>query len=169
MVAKIGTTMKRLAASLVMVLAVASCSGLALSPSEHSGNGPTSTPIVSQGQCPDWTLPPDVGPSPVPGITVRAVDKGHLEIANETSQTYYYRVSAWSTDLLVCGLGVTESEYVRGPIKAGETIEVGEGSTKKVPVTVGIWDQPCGEACSSPPIGWIFLPVSSIEPVPESS
>lgn len=161
--------MKRLAAAFVMLLAVAACGSSTMGTSAAPTASPTRSPIESQGQCPNWTLPPDVGPSPVPGITVRAVDRGHFEITNATGRTYYYRVSTWFTDLLDCGLGVTESETVRGPIKAGETIEVGEGSTKKVSVTVGIWDQPCGEACSSPPIGWIFVPVSSIEPAPESS
>ena len=165
--------MKRIAAALVMLLVVAACgssiSGESDLPSASPTESPMESPIESQGQCANWTLPPDVGPSLVPGITVRAVDKGHFEITNATSRTYYYRVSAWFTDLLDCGLGVTESEYMRGPIKAGETIEVGEGSTKLVSVTVGIWDHPCGEACSSPPIGWIFVPMSSVEPVPEYS
>lgn len=161
--------MKRLAAALIMLLAVAACGSSTIGTSAAPTASPTRSPIKSHGQCPNWTVPPDVGSGPVPGITVRAIDRGRFEITNATGRTYYYRVSAWFTDLLDCGLGVTESEYVRGPIKAGETIEVGEGSTKLVSVTVGIWDHPCGEPCTSTPIGWIFIPVSPIEPVPEHS
>jgi hypothetical protein len=68
---------------------------------------------------------------------------------------------------LDCGRGIVEQEAVRGPIAAGETIEFGEGSTPDIPVTVGIWDRPCGEACYAPPIGLIVVPVSSVEPRPE--
>jgi hypothetical protein len=68
---------------------------------------------------------------------------------------------------LVCGRGITEEEMERGPIAAGATVDVAAGSTPNVPVTVGIWDRPCGEACSAPPIGLIVVPVSSVEPVPQ--
>jgi len=140
--------------------------GSTASASEVVSAPPSESPGIS-GQCPDRSMPPDRGPSPVDGISVRAIDKGHLEITNATSRTYYYRVSRWVTMQLDCGRGITEQEAVRGPIAAGETIQVGEGSTPDAPVAVGIWDRPCGEACSAPPMGWIVVPVSSVEPVPQ--
>jgi hypothetical protein len=163
-------TMKPLAAGLVLLLAAAACA----SPVGSGSEPPTGSPIPRasdpSGACaPLFTGPPDAGPNLVPGITVRAIDKRHTEITNATNRTYYYRVSAWHSDLLACGFGVTESEFQRGPIASGETVEVGEGSAPRLPIAVGIWDQMCGEACSSPPIGWMFVPVSSIEPVPEST
>lgn len=142
--------------------------GSTASASEVVPAPPSESPSVS-GQCPDQSWPPYGGPSPVSGISARAIDKGNLEITNATSRTYYYRVSSWVAWQLVCGRGIVEEEAVRGPIGAGETIKIGDGSTPDVPVTVGIWDQPCGEACTGPPIGLIVVPVSSVEPMPQNT
>jgi hypothetical protein len=171
--------LRLLALSLAAPLLAAACLAQA-SPSAPTmtttGSTASASEVVSappseshgiSGQCADRSWPPYRGPSPVIGISVRAIDKGHLEITNATSRTYYYRVSRWVTMQLDCGRGVTEQEAVRGPIAAGETIEIGGGSTPDVPATVGIWDRPCGEACSAPPIGLIVVPVSSVEPVPQ--
>ena len=130
---------------------------------------PATDPASISRQCPNQTWPPYGAPDPVPGISVTAKDKGHTEIINATSRTYYYQLSRWPTDQLVCGLGQHEQGLQKGPIAAGRTVEIGEGSTPDVPVTIEIWDAPCGEGCDRPPIGAYVVPVSTIEPVPMST
>ena len=119
--------------------------------------------------CPNQTWPPYDAPDPVAGISITAVDKGHTRIANSTGETYYYEVSHWPTGRLVCGLGLYEQRGQTGPIKAGKTVDIGEASAPDVPMTIKIWDAPCGEGCDRPPIGAYVVPVSTIEPTPLST
>lgn len=146
--------------------ATATTPGAVASPSEPPALPSDSFP--ASPQCPDHTWPPyRVGP--VAGISVRAINKGHTEITNPTNRTYYYRVSRWSAAHLLCGHDLVEHEVERGPIAAGETIDYTGGSTPDAPLTVAIWDGPCGEACHRPPIGLYVVSVSSVEPVPIST
>ena len=130
---------------------------------------PAIDPASIAGQCPNQTWPPYGAPDPVSGISVTAKDKGHTQITNATSRTYYYQLSRWPTDQLVCGMGRHEEALQKGPIAAGRTVEIGEASTPEVPVTIEIWDAPCGEGCERPPIGAYVVPVSPTEPVPVST
>lgn len=130
---------------------------------------PATDPATISSQCPNQTWPPYDAPDPVPGISVTAKDKGHTLITNASDETYYYEVSRWPTDQLVCGLGQHEQGLQSGPIAGGSTVEIGEGSTPDIPVTIEIWDAPCGEGCDRPPIGAYVVPVSTIEPVPVST
>lgn len=99
-----------------------------------------------------------------------AIDRLHAQIINSTSQTYYYRISRWPTEQLVCGFGRHEQDLQDGPIAATETVEFSESSTPDTPVTVAIWDEPCGEGgCDGPPMGLYVVPISTVEPSPISS
>ena len=103
--------------------------------------------------------------APVPGISLRAIDKAHFEVRNATARRYYFAVYSWQTaDNLVCGRGVTFRESIEGSVDPGSTFLVDGGSTPEMPATVSIWDAPCGEACDRPPIGQDVVPLSSIEP-----
>jgi hypothetical protein len=114
-----------------------------------------------------FTAPPFDALPPVPGISVRVIDKAHFEVTHVTDRDYYLKVVTWSTeDNLVCGRGITGHDGFASPLFAGTTVQAGGGSTVEVPVTVAIWDRPCGEACSDPPIGEIIVPISMVEPPP---
>ena len=103
--------------------------------------------------------------APVPGISLRAIDKAHFELRNATARRYYFAVYSWQTaDNLVCGRGVTFRESIAGSVDPGSTFLVDGGSTPEMPATVSIWDAPCGEACDRPPLGQYVVPLSSIEP-----
>lgn len=99
------------------------------------------------------------------------IDKGHLEVTNRTGVTYFGRVMAWVTeDRLECGRGVLGQDSPIGRIGPGETVAWADGSTRERPVTVEIWDHPCGEGCEGTPIGVYLVPISSVEPpVPGST
>jgi len=107
---------------------------------------------------------------PVPGVAVRAINKGRFEITNGTSLTYYGGVTTWVTeDDLVCGRGVIGHDSLVGRIAPGATVDWSGGSTADVPLTVAIWDSPCGEGCYRTPVGAYVVPISSVEPVPLST
>ncbi len=112
-------------------------------------------------ECADWTLPPSVGLATVSGLSVRSIDRAHVQITNTTRRTYYLRVRDWQPALLVCGWRLISEEMAEGPIALGETLVVGVGGSA---VTVEIWDRPCGEGCVRPPIGFVLVPMSSLEP-----
>ena len=129
----------------------------------------TSTFVVADLTCGDlFTPPPYDALAPVPGISIQVIDKAHFEVTNATNRDYYFEVVTWSTeDNLVCGRGVTGHDSFGSPVPPGQTVEVDGGSTVDFPVTVAIWDYPCGEACSDPPIGELVVPISMVEPPPE--
>ncbi len=112
-------------------------------------------------KCP-YTLPPSGGRLPVPGISLRSLDRAHVEIANTTSRTYYYRVAAWVVLELDCGRGLVDYEMALSPIAPEETALV--GVMQDVPISVEVWDRPCGEGCVRPPVGVVVVPMSSLEP-----
>ena len=138
---------------------------LAIEEVSFTGDGSTSP----SPECPNQTWPPYEAPNPIAGISIVVRDKGHFEITNATSATYYYEIGRWPTAQLVCGLGRIEQGMQSGPVGAGKTVQIGEGSTADVPITVKIWDAPCGDGCDRPPIGSYLVPVSTIEPVPVST
>lgn len=136
------------------------------SPSARASALPSQSPDDSPRICPDFFTPPPYDAfRPVPGISVRAIDKGHIEITNASSRAYYFGVSHWVTEEnLVCGRGVIDHSSRGGRIARGATVERLGGSTPEVPVTVAVWANPCGEGCNRPPIGNYVVPVSSVEP-----
>ena len=126
-------------------------------PSPSLGKSPpiSQGPGVSPAPCTDFFTPPPYDTfSPVPGILVRAIDKGQFEITNATSRSYYFGVSEWITeDNLVCGRGVTEHRAPRVRLRPGVTVKAFGGSTPEIPVTVAIWVDSCGQGCNGVPIG----------------
>jgi hypothetical protein len=147
-------------------------------PSPSAVASPTASPAPrsfaaspsAHAQCPDFTPPPYDSFEPVVGISIRVINKGLFEITNATKKSYYGKVFKWTTESnLVCGQGVLGHDSVLGRIAPGATLRWSAGSTTDVPVTVEIWDRPCGEGCYEGSIGAYLLPVSSIEPVPISS
>jgi hypothetical protein len=136
------------------------------SPSAGPSQASSPTPDISPAVCTDFFTPPPYDAfRPVPGISVRAIDKTHFEIANTTSRTYYIGVTSWDTeDNLVCGRGVIDHSNNGGRLRPGRTVQRGGGSTPEVPLTVSIWANPCGEGCYRKPIGQYVVPLSSIEP-----
>jgi hypothetical protein len=125
------------------------------------------TAPTPQSECPDFTPPPYDSFEPVPGVSVRVINKGLFEVTNTTDRAYFGKVFTWQTEAnLVCGQGVLGHDSVIGQIAPGSTVQWFSGSTPDVPMTVEIWDSPCGEGCYREPLGAYLLPVSSIEPVP---
>ena len=145
------------ASACVPVLTASPTAGVPMLPSESPG---------AAGKCPGQTWPPYGASDSVAGISVGAIARGHTRITNASHQTYYYRASHWPTAQLVCGRGRYEQGGQTGPIAAGKNVDIGEGSTPDVPMSVEIWDRPCGEGCDRQPIGAYVVPVSSVEPVP---
>jgi len=129
---------------------------------------PTATLGTPAATCGDmFTAPPYDDLAPVPGLSVRSIDKAHFEIINTSDRQYYFAVFYWVTeDDLVCGRGVIARDSVAGPIGPGSTFVVDGGSTPQSPVTVSIWGDPCGDGCTRTPIGEYLIPISSVEPPP---
>jgi len=120
--------------------------------------------------CPGDTWPPYDVPSELPGVSVQALDQYHLVILNNTGRDYSYRISGWEAAQLETCVGLAELEVERGPLAAGRRMETALGylmGRPRVPVFVGIWDRPCGEACVADPIALLQLVRSPQEP-PES-
>jgi hypothetical protein len=113
------------------------------------------------GQCPN-RMPPDGGLVPVPGVTIRSINRAQIEIENAANRVYYFRVAAWVAENLVCGRGLVANEFSLGPVAAWKTALV--GVMQGVPITVEVWDRPCGEGCVRPPVGTTVVPMSSLEP-----
>lgn len=161
----------RLITIALFAIALAGCdSGAASSPSPAaapaSPRPSSASSVPAQLTCGDlFTAPPYDALTPVPGISVRVIDKAHFAVTNATARDYYFKVIAWTTeDNLVCGRGVIGHDGFGSPVPSGATIEAGGGSTVQVPVTVAIWDRPCGDGCNDPQIGEILVPISIIEP-----
>jgi hypothetical protein len=101
----------------------------------------------------------------VPGISIRVIDKAHFEVTNATDRDYYFKVIGWTSyENLVCGRGVIGHDGFGSPVSAGATVQAGGGSSSDIPVTVAIWDRPCGDGCDDSSIGQVLVPISTIEP-----
>jgi hypothetical protein len=112
-----------------------------------------------------FTPPPYDAFAPVPGVTVRAIDKAHFQITNGTSHTYYVGLTQWvNEDNLVCGRGVVDQSHSGGRLRPRETFDGIGGSASDAPLTVSVWDQPCGDGCTRTPLGQYVVPASSVEP-----
>jgi hypothetical protein len=168
----------RLTAMAFITIVVAACGSTATaSPppmtAQPSPRLATPTPDVSPRTCVGlFTPPPYDAFLPVPGVSVRAIDRAHFEITNATSRTYYFGGMHWATeDNLVCGRGVVGRDSVPGGrLGPGATVEGGGGSTPDSPMTGSIWADPCGEGCDRVPLGQYLVPVSMVEPpVPVAS
>ena len=98
--------------------------------------------------------PPPFGElTPVPGVSIRAIDTAHLEVRNTTSQQFFFAAFQWEwQDNLVCGRGIVASEVTNGSVAAGATVVADAGSEPDRPTTLSLWEHECGEACSRPPI-----------------
>jgi hypothetical protein len=119
--------------------------------------------VATVGQCPGQTWPPYGGIGSAPSITIRAIDTQTTEIRNGQDRKLYFLVSRWPTSRLVCGIGRTEQQGFYGFVAAGETITVDEGSTPETPMTISIWEAPCGEGgCNGLPVGVYEVPISPI-------
>jgi hypothetical protein len=163
----------RLSAIAVITIVLAACDSYTVaSPSPITTARPsprpaTPSPEVSSRTCAGlFTPPPYEAFLPVPGISVRAIDRAHFEITNATSRTYYFGGMHWATeDNLVCGRGVVGRDSVPGGrLRPGAIVERGGGSTPDSPLTVSIWADPCGEGCDRVPLGQYLVPVSMVEP-----
>ena len=169
---------------------IAACTTIVYRVEPTSSPGPSSTPIpVASSPAASPGLPPATPTAPpltcsepfvfpafdafvpVPGVSVRAIDRAHVEITNATTHTYYVGASFWVTeDNLVCGRGVIEQATSWGRLRPGRTIERGGGSSSEIPLTISIWEVPCSDGCTRDPIGQYLVPVSSVEPpVPGST
>jgi len=156
----------------VLAFAVAACDSLAVSSPSPAITPPPSpwlssaTFVAPELTCGDRFTPPPYDRLPaVPGISVRVIDKAHFEVVNATDRDYYFKVVQWMTeDNLVCGRGVVGHDSFSSPVPSRATVEAGGGSTTEVPVTVAIWDRPCGEGCNVSPIGEYVVPISMVEP-----
>ncbi len=162
----------RFTAIALLAIAVAAC---------NSMGGPSPTPAITAQPSPRpssatfvspkltcgdlFTPPPYEALRPVPGISVRVIDKAHFEVTNATDRDYYFKVIGWTTeDNLVCGRGVIGHDGFGSPVPSRATVEAGGGSTVEIPVTVAIWDRPCGDGCNDRAVGEIVVPISMVEP-----
>jgi len=116
--------------------------------------------------------PPHSYPPPPAGLTAEAINKNVVRLVNSTGRDYWYRISMWE-DLDCAGkfvydFGFLESEMVRGPLLRHSQVDVDAGSSgshvELVRMGVGFWDHRCGEACSDPPMGFLTVPQSTIDP-----
>lgn len=169
-----GPVAARMRTMLVSVaVLVGACSGIVDSvtpePSVTADGGPESAtpwiPVQPTGlTCGSLFPAPEYGSfAAVAGITVRAIDRGRFEIRNGTMQPYYFAVYYWETaDNLVCGSGVISQNPISGPVEPESSFVVSGGSTLAMPATVLIWDDPCGDGCTRPPIGEYVVPLSDV-------
>jgi hypothetical protein len=149
-------------------LPVPSAASALPTPPLSSNNAEPTGAISTALTCGSLFTPPPYGfLTPVDGIGVRAVDKGHFEIQNTASQRYFFAIFSWVTEGdLVCGRGVVAQDGIAGSVDPGSSMLIGGGSTTEVPVTVSIWPDPCGEGCVRAPIAEYLVPISTVEPPP---
>ena len=125
-----------------------------------------SSPSAPPTFCPGRTWPP-YALGGIPGITAVSTDRATVEITNHTGRTYYYRVSGWELAQFETCRAFGELERQRGPIRAGATESVMVDPVWQqagLRFTVALWDKPCGEACTSEPLGAIVVELSPLEP-----
>ena len=128
--------------------------------SEQPSEPPSASDLLLS--CADWTLPPSVATAPISGLSIRSIDRRNVEITNTTHRTYYLRVRAWVPAPLVCGWSLIDHPAWDGPIAAGEQLVL--DVEEHAPITVEVWDRPCGEGCVRPPIAFVLVPMSSLDP-----
>lgn len=124
-------------------------------------------PDASPTFCPGRTWPP-YPLNGIDGITAVSTDRHTIEITNRTDRTWYYTVVGWQLEQFETCRALGEYEVVRGPIAPGATERVTvdpEWSRMGVPVTVGFWDERCGEACNREPIAAMDVELSPVVPV----
>jgi hypothetical protein len=130
------------------------------SPGVGSATGPAARVCAGTG----W---PPFDPRPVPGISVIATDRSHLTIRNATDRAWSYRLSGWESSTIEGCAGLVEVETERGPLAAGGRVDTTFGvltGRLDLPVTLGLWDAPCGEACDRSAIRGVDVTPSLIEP-----
>jgi hypothetical protein len=168
------TARRRPGLALAVALGAALAAG-ACSPSPTTSPTPTvaSSPSVPataraiDAPCPDATWPPFDAPRPA-GITAVATDRRHIEIANHSARRVYVRLSSWAMAQLETCRGIVENENMTGPLDAGQTLDADvtvAGDDPARPLTVAIWDRPCGEGCHRPPDGALLVPPSLVQPI----
>lgn len=116
--------------------------------------------------CPPSTWPPDELAG-APGVTARSVDRTTVEISNGTARAYWYRVAGWEPLTVESCRVWLEAEVERGPIEAGATMRVGLGALAErfdLPITIALWDEPCGEDCRRGPDAAMLVVRSPLEP-----
>ncbi len=118
------------------------------------------------------TWPPHSYPPPPAGLSAESINMHVVRLVNSTGRDYWYRISTWEgldcAGKFVYDFGFLESEMVRGPLPKHSQVDVDAGSSgsdvELVRMGVGFWDHPCGEPCSSPPMGFLTVPQSTIDP-----
>jgi hypothetical protein len=145
-----------------VVVSATPATGTAATPSpagEPAAASPTS--------CAGRTWPPyPLGE--IEGITAVSTDRQTIEITNRTDRTYHYRVAGWQLDQFETCLALGDYEVERGPIAPGATERVMVGANwwrMGVPVTVGLWDERCGEGCNREPTGAIDIELAPNVPL----
>jgi len=115
--------------------------------------------------CPDrpWA---GVGLAGLAGMTAVSRDSGRIELRNGTDRAYSFRVNTWEwAQLVQCESALTTSEVMRGPIGAGETVQIDVNAPFDVPVTIAFWKERCGEACEAPPFAAMRVARSPLPPM----
>jgi hypothetical protein len=137
-----------------------------VAPTDSAGTTVAASPSPSPTFCAGRSWPPyPIGP--IAGLAARSVDRATIEITNHTTKTIYYRVSCWQPNQFETCRALGEIEVVRGPLDPGATerVMVDPGWQQSgVPVTLAVWERPCGEACSREPAGAMVVPLSPLEP-----
>lgn len=151
--------------SLSLILAACATGHIPATPSSSVDASATPSPLLPLCSGRQW--PPSGIPFVYPGVSARALDTVHVQISNTTDKELSYRISGWEMDRLDCGIGAVEVEATRGPISAGTTLTVDAtpGGDLTLPMTVGIWEHHCGEACQEPPVALLLVTRSNVKPI----
>jgi hypothetical protein len=137
-------------------------------PSTPGASPSTAAAVEATDQpCPDSTWPPFDAPGPV-GITAVASDSRHVDITNHLASRVYFRLSSWQVVQLETCRGLVQNENVSGPLDPGQVFNAditvaGDDPTR--PLTVALWDRPCGEGCQRPPMAVLLVPPSLAQPI----
>ena len=162
--------MRQAALAVALILSAIACAPMSVATTPPTGVA--SGPVVAESHGPSASIscadaPPPAVVESIEGIAVRAIDRDHVEITNDSDATLYYQIAGWQTAQLEGCVAVLEQVVEYGPLAPRTSITTTLGALAArldVPVTVGIWDQPCGEGCDRPPLARISLQRSPVEP-----
>ena len=96
----------------------------------------------------------------VDGVEVAAPDGVSVLITNRSKEQLYYQVDGWIAERNGDCVEYQARTVELGPLPAGESVtsDVARlSSTMDVPYSISIWDRPCGEMCSEPPMGALLI------------
>lgn len=102
-------------------------------------------------------------------LATERLPSGTVRVSNSTGRDYWYRISGWEVERLDVCVGWVEHEQEAGLLRKHSEIVTNIWYLRNldnVRLGIEIRDHPCGEQrCSDPPIGFITVIRSWIEPI----